>query len=503
MMENYKPINPESKQLSPERPLFSEAVERIKANGRAIKLINLMENGFLLSREDMNAINIKDLVGGLRIKYPTIDDIQMDLMQTVEDQIGVAYEEGRTNEQYEQACKVKQDQYEVAAKVIIDALSPIYEKYGAIESENIKNITWSNIDDFINYIDPDNISEIEKEYLRKSLSALAKQKLNTEEERLIMQFRTFIESGPESQVENAKGIESNNQENVENLITKKESDIFDFKEYVKNNHQKIERELQQGRDLDDIFYHDFYSGNNDNLKYKENDLITQKLKIKYATSIKKVREEFENGRKQNISVMEDPYWTYCKVNQGVVNYNNLGRFYLNLEPEYVGNIFTKTLELCQMSGLHVEMKIPTNGNASTFNRQDKMVIYFNAEEENKMMSAINMLYNNNKEAFSETGTPHFAAAVKNLKNEKMKGVGFGEEPDGFNNKVSFGQIRTKILEEVYQDAKYQGLSINDSRFNFNSSFELHCKKSQVNPKNPAFNISNSQHKFSTIKRMTE
>ncbi|MDF1498633.1 MAG: T3SS effector HopA1 family protein [Patescibacteria group bacterium] len=503
-MENYKPIiNSESKELSPERPLFSEAVERIKANERAIKLINLIENGFLPSQEDMNSINIKNLVGGLRVKYPTIDDIQMDLMQAVEDQIGVAYKEGWTNEQYEQARKIKQDQYKVAIRLIIDALNPIYEKYGAIESEDIKNTIWSNIDNFINCIDPDNISEVEKEYLRKSLFALEKQKLNTEEKRLIIQIRRFIESGLESQIENVRGIESNNQNN-ESLITKKELDILDFKKYVENNYQKIEGELQQGRELYDIFYRDFYTKNNDNLKYRENDQTTQELKIKYADSIEKLRKEFGYVEKQNILVKAyDSYWTYGKVNQGVVNYNNLGRFYLNLKPEHIGDILRKTLELSQRSGLHVTMKVPTNGDASTFNRHDKMVIYFDAGEEDKIMRVINMLYDNNSGAFSETGIPRFAAEVKNLKNEKMIGVGFGEEPTGFNNEVSFGQIRAKILEGVYKDAKYQGLSINDPMFNFNSSFNLHCKKFRVNPENPAFNISDNKPKFETIKRMTE
>ncbi len=483
-----------------EKPaLFSEAVEKIKTSERAVKLINLAENGFLLNQKDMDVINIKNLVGGLRVKYPTIDDIQMDLMQTIEDQIGVVCQEGWTNGQYEQACKTKQSQYEIAAKIIIDALNPIYEEYGAIVSEDIKDTIWSNIDNFMNCIDLDNISEVEKEYLRKNLSALARQELNAEEERLVTQISAFVESGPEPQVKNVGEIKSDGR-NIESLVSKKEMDISDFKKYVGDNYQKIKRELQQGRDLDDIFYHDFYSRNDDNPKYKEDDLAIQELKRKYTVSMEEVLKKLER-EKNKILVNPHGYWAYCNVNGGVGNKSNLGRFYLNLKPEYVDDIFVKTLELCQGSGLHVEMKVPKKGSADTFNRHDKMVIYFSAEEENKMMSVINMLNNNNSRAFSETGIPRFAAGVKNLKNEKMTGVGFGEEPT--QDRESFGTIRADILSAVYKDAKYRGLSINDPRFDFNSSFELHCQKFNVDPKNPAFNLSNDQGKFATIKRMTE
>lgn len=486
-------------QSSSERPLFNEAVEIIKMNERAVKLLNLMENGFLLSKEELNSIDIKSIVGGLRIKYPTIDDIQIELLQTIEDQIGIACKEGWTNEQHEQACKEKQSQYGIAAKEIIDVLSPIYEEYGAVASEDIKNRIWENINDIIDIVDPNNISDYEKNYLIKNISAATKQELNVDEARLIVQIKEYylknisIESKATLQVENN-----------EKLLSKKELDISDFKKYVENNHQKIERELQQGRELDDIFYRDFYSANTDNSEYIENDPRVQELKRKYAVSINMAWDKYGNGNSGERDILitaMNSYWTYCYVNQGTMDINNIGRFYFNLNPEYVGNILIKVAEMFQENGLHVEMKVPTKGSAFTFNRHDKMVIYFNAKEEEKTMRVIEMLHSNNNEAFDETGVPRFAAEMKDSSNKKMKGVGFGEEPK--QDRESFGTIRVKILSKVYQDAKCCGLSINDPRFDFNSSFERYCKEFQVDPKNPAFNLSNDQEKFATIKRITE
>ena len=241
-----------------------------------------------------------------------------------------------------------------------------------------------------------------------------------------------------------------------------------------------------------------------NLEYEESDLQVQELKKKYNVSIAKVWEEFGYGRVPNISVTafpDKPNFTYCIINEGYNEKKDTGRFYLNLKPEYVGYILTKAMKLFHTNGLHVDMKVLTEGNVDTFNRCDKMLIAFNAEEEKKAVQILEILYKDNKETFNETGVPYFATEMNDSSNEKMAGIGFGEEPDSVYGGLSFGQIRVKILSMVYQDAKYSGLSINDIRFDFNSSFETHCRKFNVNPKNPVFNVSNDQEKFSTIKRM--
>jgi hypothetical protein len=144
------------------------------------------------------------------------------------------------------------------------------------------------------------------------------------------------------------------------------------------------------------------------------------------------------------------------------------------------------------------MKIPTFGDTMTFNRFDKMVIYFDAEEEKEALRVLENLYQKNLEAFDE-GIPRFTAEVKNQKGEKMIGIGFGQEPVLENE--SFGTVRAKILAEVYLDAQYSGHHVFDPDFDFEESFRRACLKYQVDPQNPAFNLGGSEKFPELMRRM--
>ena len=277
--------------------------------------------------------------------------------------------------------------------------------------------------------------------------------------------------------------------------------IAEFKEYVKKHQGEIEKELQQGRDLDELFYHDFYNNNIDQPKYREDDAEVQKLAGEYSTQINAVRDnllrEAQGGRA--LTPIDNGYWLYCNVNGGFRNHAALGRFYFNLKPEHVAQVFSKTAEAFCDAGLHSQMKIPMVGDTEVFNRLDKMVVYFDAEEEQKVLQVLENLYGNNPEAFDETGTPRFTAEVKNQRGEKMVGIGFAEEPP-FRNE-SFGSIRAKVLADVYLDAKHSGRSVFDPNFDFGASFRTACLKYQVDPQNPAFNIKRGQEEgFLELKR---
>jgi len=195
------------------------------------------------------------------------------------------------------------------------------------------------------------------------------------------------------------------------------------------------------------------------------------------------------------------YWLSCSVNKGLIRKNELGRFYLNLKPEYAADFFNSAAETFQTAGLNSKMKIPRIGEVNAFNRLDKMVIYFDVEEEQKTLQILERLYQNNLEMFDKTGTPRFTAEVKDSKGTTMAGIGFGEEPI-FSNE-SFGTIRAKILVEVYVDAKNSLFSIFDSRFDFEAFFRKACIKYQVDPINPAFNLSRGQTKFEELKHHLE
>jgi hypothetical protein len=164
----------------------------------------------------------------------------------------------------------------------------------------------------------------------------------------------------------------------------------------------------------------------------------------------------------------------------------------------VGKFFRQVVEVFRKENLHSRMKIHLRGDADTFNRLDKMVVYFDEDEGQRVLQVLESLCHDNPEVFDETGTPRFTAEVRDKKGKSMKGIGFAEEPP-FRNE-SFGTIRAKILAEVYLDAKYSGLSVYNSRFDFESSFRRACMKYQVDPQNPAFNLSQDTERFTELKK---
>lgn len=308
---------------------------------------------------------------------------------------------------------------------------------------------------------------------------------------------TVIESRrPERAKKEAEAVE---------VAPERERAIAEFREYVARHHSEIERELQQGRDLEDIFYHDFYNRNIDNLKYQESDPAAQRLKEAYKKSVDAVQEnlvremnaKIEKGG-SDIMPMANEYWLYCNVNGGCRGTTDLGRFYLNLKPEQAPQFYTQVVEAFRRTGLHAQMKIPRAVDADAFNRLDKMVIYFNATEEKQALRVLETLYRGNQAVFDETGIPRFTAEVCDASGKSMIGVGFAEEPP-FRNE-SFGLIRAKVLAEVYLNAKHSGLTISDPRFDFEVSFRRACQQYQVDPINPAFNLSREPQKFEGVRK---
>lgn len=654
-------------QPSPEKGTFAGAVEQIKTSDRAVKLLNLVEAGYSPSPEELRSIDLERLVGRLRQKYPTTEDIQMDLLKAVNEQIGVAPQSGWTQEQYAQAIREKQEQYKKeAVQTIVSALTPVYEKFGALPSEENKRRILENLSrvaeeiaglgkEFGDYSSPVAASKANKkfEYAKKNILAAVNQKLNPEEARAILQmqqaffeeFNRFsaqphqdieIESALQRIKENSglrleelqeqlgvpkketpsekfelkgakreieypgipvdvyladkrlqiidvrndprwnadyllidpakfdqmnprtgyKGIRENepvtlgrdnplrfelpdtvsrthlkielrggkltiedlgstngtilqlekprkpSKEQIEaqEAGPERERAIAEFREYVKKHQSEIENQLQQGRDLDELFYHDFYNSNIDNPKYRENDPVVQNLIKEYSSQVNAVRENLlrESQAGQGPAPMDNGYWLYVNTNGGFRNRSALGRIYFNLKPEHVGQFFYKTAKAFYDAGLHSQMKIPMIGNAEAFNRLDKMVVYFDEEEEQKVLQILENLYRSNPEAFDETGTPRFTAEIKNQRGEKMAGIGFAEEPP-FRNE-SFGSIRAKILADVYIEARNLRRSISDRNFDFEAAFRRACLKYQVDPQNPAFNLQRGSEKFTELKK---
>jgi|GEM_PF-1307806 len=650
-MEKFNnPIEfPRKPKSSPEKGLFAEAVEHIKTNDKAMKLLALVVDGYLPNQDELPLLDARRLLSELRMKYPTIEDIRKDLSEVIDEEIGVSFQKGWTPEEYEQAVKEKRLEYKKEALgAILSALAPVYEKYSASPSEENKARIFENLVTVIEKAKSGNISPSSKDYVMENLRAAANQKLTPDEARRIIQAtQTFCkiwqqsfsekldpqiegiikkikensglaleelrdtlgvyekETSPEryelkgskviidpgmlveiylankrlqiidvrddprwnadyllidpvtfdqtNPTEGFKGIRENepfilgrdypwrfkfpdtvsrahlkielkngkliiedlnstngtvievikprrpSKKQIESqpASPEKERTLSEFKEYIKKHRLEIERKLQMGQDLDDIFYCDFYSSNIDQLKYRKDDPGLQKLVREYSNQINAVKADLSReAEKSRLEPAEVEDWFYCNINGGFRNWTTLGRFYLNLKPEYVGKVFLQAAKLFRDAGLHVQMKIPTDGNVDTFNRFDKMVIYFDAEEEKEVLQVLENLYQNNLRAFDD-GVPRFTGEIKNQKGEKMIGIGFGQEPL-FKNE-SFGSIRAKILAYIYRDAKDSGHSVSDPNFDFEESFLRACLKYQVDPQNPAFNLGGSE-KFPEIMR---
>ncbi len=285
----------------------------------------------------------------------------------------------------------------------------------------------------------------------------------------------------------------------------KKQAIAEFCEYIKKHHKEIERAIKDGLNLDDIFYRNFYNTNIDSPKYKADDPEVQRLIKEYSAQINATKEHLssESQKSGDLRLREDRYWLYCTINGGyrVNKSTSYGRFYFNLRPEYVGQVFSQTAEAFRNAGLHSQMKILLNGSLRGFNRFDKMVIYFDAEQEEEILNVIENLYRSHEEAFDDSGIPRFTAAVRDQQGRKMVGIGFGEEPafTEYRNK-SFGTIRSKILADVYMDAKKSHWSITKPNSDFELAFYKACLKYFVDPQNPTFNLQGSPERFSELRR---
>lgn len=159
--------------------------------------------GYLPRQEELQSIDVMHLMVELRKKYPTIEDIRKDLTEAVNKSIGVVFQQGWTQEQYEQAIREKQAQYREAVHYIVSVLSPVYEKFGAVPSEeNRKRIieNLATIVEKIIKIDHRDILSVPKDYVdyvKENLRAAINQNWSPEEiSKIIQFFETYQQAFP-------------------------------------------------------------------------------------------------------------------------------------------------------------------------------------------------------------------------------------------------------------------------------------------------------------------
>jgi hypothetical protein len=212
----------------------------------------------------------------------------------------------------------------------------------------------------------------------------------------------------------------------------------------------------------------------------------KKQYCQYNEQIEAIVRENRRSEGMGIGIEEDNNWVCFIINGGYTSGDSLGKLYFNLKPEEIVNFLKSLLEKFREEGLPAQIKIPREGKAFTFNRRDKVVLYFDPDKAKEVLEAVEDLYD--PEKFNDGG-PLFAAEVKNKKGEVMKGVGFGEERITSNE--SFGEIRVRILNYLNYVMQKQGQVSSNY---FGGLFTEACKLFGVDPQNPFLSLHQGDRK---------
>lgn len=296
-----------------------------------------------------------------------------------------------------------------------------------------------------------------------------------------------------------------NQEIIKQKLEDNLAVRIEFQEFINQYKKEIEEIMQNGSlaDLANFIYSNFYNKNKETIDQLDGSEVEQKIEIynKQLTEIRTVI--FERMSKDHRLIGANlGYWFYLETNKGPENNNSLGRLYINPKPEIISKLILDLAQGFRDAGVKSRIKLPNWGEKSALARFDKIVVYFSAEEERKVLEILDKVYARYGDYFEEE-TPKCTANLHNKNGELMKGVGFGEEPK--IPRESFGSLRAKILAAAYVEAEDLNLSIDDPRFN--SVFDEICERYQVDPKNLAFNLSNPQEEkklnFQEIRKRVE
>ncbi len=288
----------------------------------------------------------------------------------------------------------------------------------------------------------------------------------TGERQLLRKIVTIEDLKKWNEPEKTEAQNLSQPETIETL----EKPLNDFIEFIKKHEPLIQQKLAQGEELWEIFYENFYSQNPD----KKKEYSSETLEY-YSKSIKELEDKLIGFDKRSQQFL------YTYVREGAKNADT--RFYINLSPEKIADFYYDIVVRANTQKIPLEIKIPRQGTQENLNRCDKMVIYCNSQHKESIVRLLENLYSNYHNFFEED-VPPFTAGVKDSTGNKLRGISMAAE--SFIKNESFGSIRCKILEDVYQEFKKSGLPIED--FDFKEAFVKACRNYRVNPENPSLNL---------------
>lgn len=231
--------------------------------------------------------------------------------------------------------------------------------------------------------------------------------------------------------------------------------------------------------------------------------VTKEIESFYSSTIEELREKKENFNKQGaevkIEINNQEGFFHFYINGSIDPNKQIGRIYFNLKPneKFFTFLILLVVELMRRRA-KAYLKIPDqNSFPRMINRSDKVVLYFNSEELDKILEVISSIYEEN---FFEEEIPLFSLPIRDKRGE-LKGIGFGEEPQGgITTQLgrSFSTVRAQILYELYNWMRnnrfdFRRASEEDWK-NFWDEFGRICRKYGIDPQNPAFNLVESEFK---------
>lgn len=388
-------------------------------------------------------------------------------------------------------------QYFLALTQILKNLKQFYQKFEPLNTEELKKDIFNDFQIVFKKISSNETSIENFQEFRNNFIAFSRQDLSFLE---IEQALNFLDSFLNCYKITNKDLDEDFRLAYLRIIRKRENlqelnkILEDFKIFVKNKFPKI-YDLSKNNNLEKIesIFYKFYNIGMDTEKFF---YVDKNKLIDYQLGINNLKEYLKNNYQKNIlEYIYDKYWIHCFINGGLKELNEKkGRIYLNFKIENNLNFFQTIIDLFKDKGIKCQMKIPLglkdsknkNIKIFNFNRFDKLVIYFYANQANEVLELIEVIYSTYKNCFNRE-IPKFTLPLYNSKNEKMDGISFGEEPLPIKKKkYSFGTIRAKILTDLF--LKWKEKNFEDD-FDIFSTFQETCKQYNVDPFMPAFNKS--------------
>ena len=290
--------------------------------------------------------------------------------------------------------------------------------------------------------------------------------------------------------------------------------IRKFSAFASEQSERINARLKRGEPLDDIIYDTFMTEGG--VQYSESDPAFKELKRKYREDILRefkrwgeaalqyqgdpeaplamTRSGFEKNKGRPMDTWELPDdWVYFKLHGGMRRDERIGRFQLNVRPEMSAYVFSRVLQELGVRKVPADIKTTVGDSADELGRLEKTTIYVNAAQAQETTDVLRKVYAENSIAFNNERAP-FSKPVHAADGGEAKGIWFVEDPSYAEQvlgggqvkeiKISANKVRAKILADLLKEHRERDYSAPE----YVNAFARLCRKYQVDPREPAFNI---------------